>query len=299
MRAAAATARRLALDEELAPSRSKDLGGIRPLVDERRVTNALDEDLAASCRKGPGGVKPLVDADDSVRWWTLAPRYGEYTVDSASWFQELRREPFHAIVELPWTFMLLAYMGMYAAFMVVTASLFFAIGTGDAAALTPDVSWGSCLACAWQTVTTVGYGGASTVSAAANAVGAFAVIFSLIFDAIGIGVLYQKVSSASKKSRSSLLHSTRACVCRAQPDMPMRFECRVHHLSDYALVDSSVKLFMARFHGGQHGEGRVCIEFHELKIANRTGGQDSPFRAFLQYPWSVLHFIDDTSPLAP
>ena len=265
----------------------------------RLVTNALDDDLAPSRKLVIDGVRPLVDVDDSTRWWTLAPRYGEFSVDSVKWWQEMWREPFHAIVELPWWLVLLGYLGTYTTFIFTTALALFLIGKGNAASLTPDVSWASCVACAWQTVTTVGYGGASTAGVWANAVGALAVVLSLMFDAIGIGLIYQKVSSPSRKSRRCILHSTRACVCRAQPGMPMRFECRVHHLSDYALVDPSVKLYMARFHSGQQGEGRVAIEFQELRIGNRTGGQDTPFSAFMQYPWSVLHFIDESSPLAP
>lgn len=73
----------------------------------------------------------------------------------------------------------------------------------------------------------------------------------------------------------------------------------MHHLADHALVDPSVKLYMARWRSGQDGVGRVCIEFDELAVGNRTGGQVTPMAAFLQYPWSVVHYLDEASPLRP
>jgi hypothetical protein len=76
----------------------------------------------------------------------------------------------------------------------------------------------------------------------------------------------------------------------------MRFEVRIHHKSSYALVDTTVKLTMARFHAGQGTKGRVCIEFVDLPLGNRTAGGGAT--CFLQYPWSVVHWIDADSPLA-
>jgi len=119
-----------------------------------------------------------------------------------------------------------------------------------------------------------------------------------VFDAIGVGVFYQKFSNASNKTRH-ILHSTHACICHAQgpsptfPEgLPPRFECRVHHLSDMGLVEPSVKLVMARFRSGQRGTGRVCVQFQDLEVANQSE------IAFLQFPYSAMHFIDENSPLA-
>lgn len=50
---------------------------------------------------------------------------------------------------------------------------------------------------------------------------------------------------------------------------------------------------MARYRSGAGREGRVCIEFQELQLGNKT-----PAVAFLQFPWSVVHYVDETSPLA-
>jgi len=274
----------------------------------RKITNTLDE----SYRQCTGpialvtGVKPLIDVDDAVRWRTLAPRYGEFSVDSVHWWTELKKEPFHSIVALPWAVLLTAYMVCYGSFIMGVAVLLYLIGLVETNSIDPDASWDSCVSCAWQTVTTVGYGGIATTGGWSSFAGSSAVIISLVFDAVGIGIIYQKVSSPALKS-GTILHSTCACICHEQPQrerppmpaMPMRFECRVHHLSDYALVNASVTLCLARFHSGQDGEGRVCIEFQELHIGNRTGGQDTPFKAYLQYPFSVVHYIDEESPLAP
>lgn len=51
--------------------------------------------------------------------------------------------------------------------------------------------------------------------------------------------------------------------------MPLRFEARVHHLSDHALVDAQVRLTMARWHSGQDGVGRVSLEFTGARVVHR------------------------------
>ena len=83
---------------------------------------------------------------------------------------------------------------------------------------------------------------------------------------MGVGIFYKKFSNAAIKART-ILHSDKACVCRAQPSMPMRFEARVHHLSDHALVDAQVRMTMARWHSGQDGVSRVSLEFSGELIA--------------------------------
>ena len=220
-------------------------------------------------------------------------RHGEFTVDSNRWWNEVWREPFHACVNLPLSVLLLGYVLFYAIFITFTALLFYLIGLAETDSIIPDSSWRSCMYCSWQSLTTVGYGVVSTNGTWSSVVGATAVILSVTFDAIGVGVFYQKFSNASRKAKT-ILHSSRACLCHAQParGLPRRFECRVYHISDYALVDPTCKLTLARFRSGAGGAGRVCVQFQELKVGNQT-----PI-AFLQYPWSVVHYIDDESPLA-
>jgi len=64
-----------------------------------------------------------------------------------------------------------------------------------------------------------------------------------------------------------IIHSSTACVCRANKmrGLPMRLECRVHHLADHALVDPNCKLYMAVWHSGQDGLTRACIELQPLE----------------------------------
>lgn len=256
-------------------------------------TEAIElETIVTRTKVSRNAVRPLIDHGHKVKMSTLAPRHGEFTVDSASLWSEFQKEPFYALVALPTPVLLLLYLMAYSVFIFTTAFLFWLIALGDPNTLLPDSSWQSCCLCAWQSVTTVGYGAVTTNSAAANVVGAVAVVLCLVFDAVGIGVFYQHISNPADK-KASILHSTCACISRAQPGMPIRFECRVHHLADYALVSPSCKLTLARFHTGQDGAGRVSIEFEELQISNKCDRS-----AFLQYPWSVVHFVDERSALA-
>ena len=66
-------------------------------------------------------------------------------MDSANLWAELRKEPFHALVELPMTVLLLIYLVAYVAFVVGVAALFWLIGRGDPEAILPDASFRSCI----------------------------------------------------------------------------------------------------------------------------------------------------------
>ena len=192
------------------------------------------------------GVKSLVDGGHSIKWSTLAPRFGEFTVDSAKWYHELLLEPFHSCCSVPLAILVILYLLVYALFILFAAALLYLVGLVEEDSIAPDASWRSCVQCAWQSITTVGYGGISPQGSWSNVVRMVTVVLALVIDALGIGIIFQRLSMASHKVRT-ILHSERACVCHAQPGMPVRFECRVHHLADYALCDSSCKLVMARF----------------------------------------------------
>ncbi|KAL3903510.1 MAG: hypothetical protein SGPRY_011646 [Prymnesium sp.] len=231
--------------------------------------------------------------DQDVFFYKRHFRHGEFSVDTAHWRDEFLKDAFHAVAELPLWVLVFAYILLYVLAVLVLALLFFIIAHWEENSLYPDASWWSCVQCSWQTLTTVGYGSVSTTGYAASIIGAIAVVASLCFDAAGIGIFYTRFSNASLKSRS-ILHSERAVICRACEWMPPRLEVRVFHISDHALVDPSVKLTMARWHSGQDGIGRVSIEFVSLPLANKQ-----PDIGFLQYPYSILHFIDKASPLYP
>lgn len=181
----------------------------------------------------------------------------------------------------------------------------------------PEVDWNWAMQVSWTSLTTVGYGNFYPVSASSSGATAAFTCFSIICDTVWVGILYQKLSAPNRIPRKTLRHSSRAVLASATGDpvrgcgpfgrrghlgFPMRFECRIHHASSHAMVETKVYLTMARFRGGTCGPrptcagtlGRVCIEFKRLKIGNDTDDN----LAFLQYPWSAVHWIDEESPLA-
>mgnify|MGYP002880614152 CR=1 FL=1 len=180
-----------------------------------------------------------------------------------------------------------------------------------------QVDWNWAMQVSWTSLTTVGYGNFYPVSASSSGATAAFTCFSIICDTVWVGILYQKLSAPNRIPRKTLRHSSRAVLASATGDpvrgcgpfgrrghlgFPMRFECRIHHASSHAMVETKVYLTMARFRGGTCGPrptcagtlGRVCIEFKRLKIGNDTDDN----LAFLQYPWSAVHWIDEESPLA-
>jgi hypothetical protein len=151
---------------------------------------------AASSGSKPWAVAPLIDSVGKYSMSWLAPRAGEFSVDSANWWQELKREPFHTCINLPLSVLLLGFFVFYLLLVFVLAALLYAAAASDPAALTPESSWAACLQTSWQSLFTVGYGGYAPSSTAASVLTALLVFLSLVTDSIGIGILYQARGSA-------------------------------------------------------------------------------------------------------
>lgn len=216
-------------------------------------------------------------------------RKGEFSVDVYNWKRELALDTFHTLVDQSLIVLVALFCVTYVSMIISFSVIFWIIGQTTESAFLPDITFGTCAQCAWQSLTTVGYGTTTPHNFLANLFAAAAVIVSIIMDAVIVGVLYQRLSRASAKT-SCIRHSRRAVISNHDGKY-RRFECRVHHLSDHALVEPVVKLSMARWHSGQDGLSRVCIKFADLTPSNRTE------RAFLQLPWSVVHVIDEDSPM--
>jgi hypothetical protein len=186
-----------------------------PSTRGREDTQALNETEAAAVRidRGPSWDKephtpaPLVDHSHATRWTTIAPRYGEFSVDSVSWWDEYRRDSFHSLVSMPLWVLLVGYLLVYTVFILLLALIFFIFAYADEPgepSIVPSASWTNCVQCAWQSLTTVGYGSVSPVGFWSSLFCATATVLSLVFDAVGIGVFYQKLSHAARKSRTLL-----------------------------------------------------------------------------------------------
>ena len=72
-----------------------------PNSDNKRESRPLATSIAMTIlgnyaeSVAPKPQRPLVDRKTNIRWATLAPRFGEFSVDSANWFDELKRSPFY------------------------------------------------------------------------------------------------------------------------------------------------------------------------------------------------------------
>jgi hypothetical protein len=210
--------------------------------------------------------------------------------------REFSLDPFHAVVDLLSFKQLVAiFILCYLLMMLFFGLLFYGIASipdhmDDGFA--PDNTFWTCLQCAWQSVTTVGYGTASPVGPVANVACALAVVISVVLDSVGIGVFFQRMTHAGSKARS-LIHSQQAVIRKGATPGERVLECRVHHMADHALVDPTARLTLVKWHSGHPGSAapRVCLEFQDLELANATT------RSFLQYPWSLVHTIGQVSPL--
>ena len=127
-------------------------------------------------------MRPLVDRRSHMRWDTIAPRKGEFSVDSANWWEEFRTSPTIVMFTMPLRLLVLVYAFTYLLLMFLLALLFYLIALGETASLSPDSSFATCMQVSWQSLTTVGYGGAAPTGFWSNAVCAIAVVVSLSAD---------------------------------------------------------------------------------------------------------------------
>ena len=270
------------------PRQSQGPGGL-PREGSKSVRNLIPGELINQRRRDqPGYI---------IRRRTA--RKSEFSVGSPSFWTEIKDDPFHLLCEQPVWLILYLYLIGYFALIVVLAFFLWLIAQAEADSIAPTNSFSDCMMVSWQSITTVGYGAASTMGFWSNTVCCTVVALSVAYDAVVIGVFYTKLSHPNRRAADALI-SQRACVCYAQPGMPIRFECRVLNAFSRAFIDPSIKLHMIRWISGADEVSRVSFEFTELEVGNRgaTSGIFLP-PAFVQYPWSAVHYVDENSPLAP
>jgi inward rectifier potassium channel len=189
---------------------------------------------------------------------------------------------YHTLLTLSWPRFLGLVVASYFAANLLFAGVYWLCGP---AALMGPLVGGSRLLQAFffsvETIGTIGYGQIAPASVAANVVMTTESVAGLMGLALVTGLLFARFSrptAAILFSRSALIAPYRGIEA---------FEFRIANRHKNELVELEAKVLYSRT---RERSGRRMREFHELGLERRTV-------VFFPLTWTVVHPIDETSPL--
>ncbi len=167
----------------------------------------------------------------------------------------------------------------------IFAGIFVALGPGALHATERDLGlgdFGRSFFFSVQTLTTVGYGSVYPAGTAANLVAAAEAAVGLMGFALATGLLFARFSRPSSK----LVFSGRMVVAPFQDKTGLQF--RVANQRSNVLIEVEARMMLITVERGPDGEFKR--NFRNLEL-------DLPGINFLALTWTVVHKIDETSPL--
>ena len=190
-------------------------------------------------------------------------------------------DPYHIAIELSWKGFALAFAGLELAINVVFALLYLA-SPGSVANMRPG-SFSDAFFFSIETLATVGYGTMAPATLYGHVVSAIEIVCGMVFTAIMTGLLFVRFS----KPRPKILFADRAVVTshNGSPTLMVRVANGRMTLLTNAMVRLGVLLFE------ESAEGHSLRRLHDLALSNAS----LPLFALT---WTVMHAIDEKSPLA-
>lgn len=180
-------------------------------------------------------------------------------------------------------FFLLILLG-YVIISTVFAAFFFMIGTENLIGVRGETLMGTFMDCFYfstQTFTTVGYGAIAPKGIMASTVASFEAFTGLIFFAIATGLMYARFS----KPKAMLRYSENALVAPFEEGKALMF--RLANARNNVLMEMSARMIMMM---RQSKDDTVNRKYFGLKI-------EIDKITFLPLSWTLVHKIDETSPL--
>jgi inward rectifier potassium channel len=190
------------------------------------------------------------------------------------------RDPYHLALTLRWPYFFLLLLAVDLAINIVFAAL-YALQPGSIANARPG-SFVDAFFFSMETLATVGYGAMSPATLYGHIVSAVEIMCGLTFTAIMTGLIFVRFS----RPRSKILFADQAVITRnnGQPTLMIRLgNGRLTLLADaHARANALI--------GERTQEGLRFRRAHELKL-------DRPHLAVFALTWTLMHEIDDKSPL--
>jgi inward rectifier potassium channel len=190
------------------------------------------------------------------------------------------RDPYHLAVSLPWPGFALLMLACWLAINLVFASLYL-LGPGAVTNAAPG-SFADVFFFSVETLATVGYGVMAPATPYGHIVSAAEIVIGMTFTAIVTGLLFVRFS----RPKAKIAFATDAVVTmyNGLPALMLRLiNARVTIMSN-----ATVRLFVLL--EDESAEGTFLRSIHDLRL------RQSRQPMFIM-PWTLIHTIDETSPL--
>ena len=190
------------------------------------------------------------------------------------------RDPYHVTVSLSWPSFILAMVACWLTINLIFA-LLYVLSPGDVVNARPG-SFSDVFFFSIETLATVGYGVMAPATLYGHIVSAAEIVTGTAFTAIVTGLLFVRFSRAKAK----ILYSDNPVITtrNGRPTLMLRFANG--RLS--IMTSANVRMFVLLQE--RTAEGELFRRIHDLKLVQ------SHLPVFVM-PWTVLHVIDEASPL--
>jgi inward rectifier potassium channel len=189
-------------------------------------------------------------------------------------------DPYHLAVSLPWPAFVAAMVACWLAINLAFA-LLYVLGPGDVANARPD-SFSDVFFFSIETLATVGYGVMAPATLYGHIVSAAEIVTGTAFTAIVTGLLFVRFS----RPKAKFIFADDAVISahNGQPTLMLRFANGRLSL----MTSANVRLFVLL--AESTSEGAFFRRIHDLPLMQSH-------LPLLVMPWTLLHVIDEASPL--
>ena len=187
------------------------------------------------------------------------------------------RDAYHALLKMPWWDAIGLIILAYLVLNIIFALTYTAIG-----GIANSGSFLDAFFFSVQTIGTIGYGTVFPVTRLANVVVACESVAGLLFTAVATGLIFVRFS----QTRGRILFSK--CAVISPMDGVPTLMIRVGNERRNAIYDAEMHLTLVRTQ--RTAEGQLFYRSEDLKLVRRRA-------VTLMQSWTMLHRIDETSPL--
>eukprot|EP00912_Choanoflagellata_sp_UC4_P001760 UC4_evm6s1127 len=236
-------------------------------------------------KKRKNAIPRLVDKDGTPRVTRPAN-----TTEVSS---DLKKDPFFFLVGLGTRMLFVVFALTYIFCWLFFGCIWYGVSRADEDCLENVESFNHAFLFSIETQTTIGYGnkfvegkcGGGTILLIIQS------IVGMLIDALLMGTIFAKISRPQQ--RAVLIQFTKKCViCERDGKLCIMFRVADMHGTSDQIADAHIRLSM--FHTRVTEEGEE-IPFHHVQLD--VGYESGDDRLFLVVPATVVHTIDESSPL--
>ena len=216
-----------------------------------------------------------------ARQQRLLRRDGSFTARRTGFPRFTYVNGYHALLTMTWPRFLASVLGVYAAINALFAAAYLACGARSLAGLDSAQMGGRFLRAFFfsvDTFATIGYGNVYPVGALANSLVALEAVLGLLFVALLTGLVFARFSRPTAR----LLFSEVAVIAPYLGNSAFMF--RITNARSNQLMELEAKVLFSRLDGSVRRYDQLRLERTRV--------------VFFPLSWTVVHPIDDGSPLA-